>query len=153
AWSAPHVFHGESVSLAAEVRGVADGTAATFRIHEKNWLTGEDQELEGGMLSATVQGGRASAEWTAAWRPNDDKAGCDTFVHCYFIVETGGLSARSDPLEIWPVFEHAPEAGAAGAAYRVRDTRGRERQGVLADGGKIVERGLHPTRSFASVSS
>jgi hypothetical protein len=150
-WSAPRVYHGDSVSLIAELRGVADGTAATFRIHEKNWLTGEDQEIEGGTLNATVQGGRATADWTSSWRPNDDKTGCDTFVHCYFIVDAGGLSAHSNPLEIWPVFEHTPEGGTPGAAYCVRDTRGRERHGALADGGKISERGLHPNRSYASV--
>lgn len=152
-WSVARVYDGESVSLEVETRGVADGAAVTLRIYEKDWLTSDDLVDDAGPRSAVVQNGRASVSWKAVWRPDDEKTGCENFIHYYFVAEIDGLIAHSPLLEVWPVLELTPEGAAAGAPYCVRLPDGTERHGVTGDGGRIRVPGARPGRAFASLGA
>jgi hypothetical protein len=79
------------VTLTASMRGVEDGTQASFEIHK----AADDSVV------ATVQGEVAEGSATVSWDPSISPEGEDRGLRIYYIVTAGDQTVRSQELEVY----------------------------------------------------
>jgi uncharacterized Zn-binding protein involved in type VI secretion len=153
-WSKAQAKAGEKVSMKAETAGIDDGTEAVFHIHIRD-ANYADRELTS--IESSISGNKAEEEWQLdvnedllKIQTDKEQVGRFSAPVFYFMIETGGMTARSpfldivDEMEVRVVDDEGNPI--KNKPYRLILPNGQVREGTLDGDGKAKLEDIPPGR-------